>query len=369
MTNKLKIGLALSGGGIRAAIFHLGILKNLAERQLLESVASISSVSGASLGIGLILAHNSLKWPSSTEYLQKVLPEITETILKTDIQKAAILRLPFYPQYWIDRVKLMAKVIEDKWGVYGTLQELPSQPYWEINCTTFETGKNFRIRKDYMGDYKTGYTLKPALNISEAIASSAGFPALIGPYTINTDSYQWFSDKSGQKPIVPLSAKYHLWDGGVYDNLGLEALFKPDKGLDREINYLIVCNASTSLEIANRDRDISAKNLMRLLNIAMDQVNALRSREVFAGVVNNGHGSYIKIGNSAEHILAGSTLLTEDEKKLLIKECMTPDEAIRAANYATTLRTPTRADFALLLNHGYENAKCTAAACAISTGD
>jgi len=47
--NNRLIGLALSGGGIRAAVFHLGVLKYLAEAGLFERIVSISSVSVVSL--------------------------------------------------------------------------------------------------------------------------------------------------------------------------------------------------------------------------------------------------------------------------------------------------------------------------------
>jgi NTE family protein len=45
----MQIGLALSGGGIRAAVFHLGVLRRLAEQEFLENVSQISTVSGGSL--------------------------------------------------------------------------------------------------------------------------------------------------------------------------------------------------------------------------------------------------------------------------------------------------------------------------------
>lgn len=43
------IGLALSGGGFRAAFFHVGVLANLAERGVLAKVEVISTVSGGSI--------------------------------------------------------------------------------------------------------------------------------------------------------------------------------------------------------------------------------------------------------------------------------------------------------------------------------
>ena len=44
-----KLGLALAGGGFRASIFHLGVLRRLAELDLLRRVEVISTVSGGSI--------------------------------------------------------------------------------------------------------------------------------------------------------------------------------------------------------------------------------------------------------------------------------------------------------------------------------
>src|SRR5687768_10046990 len=43
------VGLALSGGGFRAAFFHVGILARLAETGTLRKVEVISTVSGGSI--------------------------------------------------------------------------------------------------------------------------------------------------------------------------------------------------------------------------------------------------------------------------------------------------------------------------------
>ncbi|MCL2036337.1 MAG: patatin-like phospholipase family protein [Oscillospiraceae bacterium] len=177
--NTCRIGLALSGGGTRAAIYHLGVLKYLAESGLYERITSISSVSGASLCIGAIFAACGNKWPKGDVFLEETLGKVREIMLACDIQKSALRRLPFYPQYWNKRVEIIAEMLEQRWGIKGTLQDLPvfpDSPYWEINCTTYETGGSFRIRRDYMGDSHIGYTQNPDLPISRMIAASAGFP-------------------------------------------------------------------------------------------------------------------------------------------------------------------------------------------------
>lgn len=70
----MRIGLALSGGGFRATVFHLGVVARLAEQDVLEEVRLLSTVSGGSLCVGLIYAQNDFRWPTSVEYYDKVLP-------------------------------------------------------------------------------------------------------------------------------------------------------------------------------------------------------------------------------------------------------------------------------------------------------
>jgi NTE family protein len=64
----MDIGLAHSGGGIHAAIFHLDVLRRLAEEKMLESVTQLSTVSGGSLVTAAIFAKTRMRWPSSAEY-------------------------------------------------------------------------------------------------------------------------------------------------------------------------------------------------------------------------------------------------------------------------------------------------------------
>jgi NTE family protein len=319
LNNKL-IGLALSGGGIRATVFHLGVLKYLAREKLFDRIVSISSVSGASLCIGAVFAVNGNKWCTGDEFLSCVLPRVCEIILSNDIEKSALRRLPVSPLYWRNRVEIIADMLEKKWGITGTLQDLPRFPYWEINCTTYETGRSFRIRRDYMGDYILGYTQNPDLPISRMMAASAGFPVLIGPYTLRTGSMCWTADKQGKCEEVTLDPAITLWDGGVYDNLGLEALYKIGRGLDSEIDFLIASDASPPINYQKRKGSMSFANMKRLLDIAMFQVGALRQRDFLAYVVNEGNGLYLPIGD---------------------------------CDYPTTLLTPTAKNFEMLLERGF----------------
>ena len=358
-----RIGLALSGGGIRASIFHLGVLQYLAESGLFSRIASISSVSGASLAMGVVFAANGNKWPTSDEFLHHVQPRVRQIILESCIQTTALRRLPFSPQYWWNRVKLLARILEKKWGITGSLQNLPKYPYWEINCTTFETGKNFRFRRDYMGDACIGYVQNPELPISHMIAASAAFPVLIGPYVLKTAGMRWTKDKKGLTPEIAVGGRYTLWDGGVYDNLGLDSLYKVGRGfereLDEEIDFLIVSNAGASIRRQERRGHISLANLRRLLDIATNQVEVIKSQQVYSSIVSNCKGMYLKIGLSAEQISAAYDAINAlDMHHEFGRNFLSAEDTAKVQKYSTTLNSPTIADFDLIFRHGYENAKC-----------
>ena len=57
MSGRPKLGLALSGGAFRASFFHLGVLRRLAELDLLRHVSVLSTVSGGSIVGGLYMIH------------------------------------------------------------------------------------------------------------------------------------------------------------------------------------------------------------------------------------------------------------------------------------------------------------------------
>jgi NTE family protein len=350
----MKIAISLSGGGIRATIFHLGVFKYLADRGLLGSVAHVSSVSGASLCMALIFSHNNNKWPDDKDFLERELPEIEETILKNDLECGAILNL--LVSITSNKAGLVAKTMRKKWGVTGSLRDLPDSPVWEINATTFETAKDFRYSKAKMGDYILGYIEHPDFPIAEAAASSAGFPIAIGPLKVDTQQYH-FPNLDTNEELKKLDRYLYLWDGGVYDNLGLEALFA-NGALKGGSDFLIVSNAGAAAKITDRKGGVSsALNIRRLLDIAMDQVFSLRSREAFNSVIKGNQGIYVNIGNSAEKITTEAKA-DEETKKRLTAECMTAKEAQSVHDYKTTLLSPSKADYDLILRQGYENTKC-----------
>ncbi|MDF3004465.1 MAG: putative phospholipase [Oscillospiraceae bacterium] len=230
----------------------------------------------------------------------------------------------------------------------------------EVINTFVERIKADLIDGNAMMGMSFGAVAKSGIPVADAICSSAGFQVLIGPYKMDTTLYTWqqsdYSKDLFQKPEQYI----HLWDGGVYDNLGLESVFKPDNGgtLSDGIDYLIVSNASGGLGYERRKSELSGKNSKRLLDISIDQVSALRNRSVMDFIKRTGNGMYLNIGNSAEFI-AESADVPLAIKSQLMTECMPDSEALKVQHYPTTLSKLSKLDFELILRHGYEVAKCT----------
>ncbi len=89
----MKIGMALSGGGFRATVFHLGVLARLARETRLEEVSFVSTVSGGSLCAGIIMGLNGYQWPTSQVYLEQVLPAARRLLTTTDLQRELLMRV------------------------------------------------------------------------------------------------------------------------------------------------------------------------------------------------------------------------------------------------------------------------------------
>ena len=85
VADRPRLGLALSGGGVRAAVFHLGVLRHLARQGRLEDVTQISTVSGGSLIVGAIFSHADSKWPSSKQFLDEIYPKLRDKLTAADL--------------------------------------------------------------------------------------------------------------------------------------------------------------------------------------------------------------------------------------------------------------------------------------------
>lgn len=71
-SKSFKFGLALSGGGSRAAAFHLGCMRALNDRGILDQVLTLSTVSGGSV-IGALWAYSDDSFEEFDQRMQIIL--------------------------------------------------------------------------------------------------------------------------------------------------------------------------------------------------------------------------------------------------------------------------------------------------------
>jgi NTE family protein len=365
----MKIALALSGGGFRASIFHLGVLTRLAKENKLEEISLLSTVSGGSLCAGLVISLNNLHWPSSEEFLGNILPKAHELLTTVDLQKTLIHRT--ISRFWSiyqTRADDVSLLIQKHWGIKGNLSQLPEFPRWMINATCYESGKNWRFEQFRMGDYVFGYSSDTnTIPIADAMAASSGLPAAIGSLKIDASRYNWFkyTEKESENTlgsfsaskdiqlwktskIDPLFPEAHLWDGGVYDNHGLEGIHDFQDGWHKHIDFLIVSDAAGRAKPEKYHGDI--KGLGRMATgIMMNQVRSLRSRAIMERLRNHPEdkGVFLQTGNSSRTVL-------KNANESIHQGCLTEEQAEKVAEYPTVIKKISEEDYSLIFRHGFE---------------
>lgn len=360
------IGLALSGGGIRAMAFHCGVIRWLAETGRLERVIHVSTVSGGTLGAGLVFALNRWRWPTSAEYLSEISNRM-RTVLTAENLALTAIRLLLYPRNWkhaLSRANVLAQAIERCWHVSARLSDLPRAPVWTINGTTAETGRRFRFKGNRCGDYELGYADASDFRLSDAMAMSAALPGIIGPLAILTSRYEWkkrpaWNTPSESEESVALSyRRLHLYDGGLYDNLALEPLMDPGSHeFKNGIDYLLCSDAGSALSRTSPGASLSPFRVKRILDIALDQTRALRIRALAHFLVcDSARGAYAQIGSDpARRIVAHANRRPEAAEALSGYAWLPASHIEQAATHPTTLWPLTVEQFDRLERHGYES--------------
>jgi NTE family protein len=362
----MKIGLALSGGGVRALVFHLGVLKRLAEGPGWNEISFVSTVSGGSLCVALVFEKAGQVWPSADTYLKRCLPAIRSTLTTYDLEdeyKHILFREPW--RFLTGRASLIAELISQNWGIRGNVNQMPESPRWEICCTCYETGKNWRFSRKRMGDYLTNYVVTPEFPLAEAAAASAAVPGVIGPLHLKAKKFQWHrypeNGNEPTEPVKPIASRLTLWDGGVYENLGIEAIYKPQGGLRDGVDFMLVSDASKPLGIEKRRFQSKLPWYLppfRLIDIATDQVRAYRLRTISNYLQSSPKaGCIVRMGNSTRWIFkqAKKPLPTEPKYSATLT-----DEAVAlCSGLETTLRKLSEPEYDRLLQHGYEVCEAT----------
>lgn len=217
---KLGAAIALSGGGYRAMLFHVGSLRRLNEAGFLPHVKQFSSVSGGSIASAVLgfhwgqLAFDSAGVGQGFDLVEEKLFDFAGKW----VDATSIVSGVFTPRSSI------ADKVTKRYRKYlfgdATLEELPSGREFVINSTNLQTGRLVRFNRDMIASWGIGEFRNSGLDIASAVAASSAFPPVLSPKTINFPDAGWTRRGEFGKP--PFTTSMALSDGGVYDNMGLE---------------------------------------------------------------------------------------------------------------------------------------------------
>ena len=289
------LGLALSGGGYRAALFGLGSLWRLNEVGLLGRLDRITSVSGGSILSG-VLAHrwNTLAFDNgrASNFEAEVATPVRAMCSKTiDISVAlwgALTPFRSAGDFLVDKYR-------DELFGRTTLKELPQPtadkvPVFIFYATNMQTGRSFRMRQDYIADWTIGRSHKTVVSLAEAVAASSAFPPVFSPIVLETQATDWHGAPDGVKDLEALRSRIVLADGGVYDNMGMEALVD-------NVDMSFVSDAGAPFKIDVSPPEDTAFQLGRVRDILIDQTRALRKRWLVSDyIAGRKRGAYWGIG-------------------------------------------------------------------------
>src|SRR6476619_3608452 len=133
-----KIGLALSGGGFRATLYHLGLVRFLRDAGILPQVTHITAVSGGSI----IAAHLGLNWGRYTGSASEFDAAAAELIafVRLDVRNRILRRYPLglgvrwagrflgKPGRWLTLTGLLTEYYQKHLYGDASLFQLPEHP-------------------------------------------------------------------------------------------------------------------------------------------------------------------------------------------------------------------------------------------------
>ena len=281
------VALALSGGGYRAMLFHLGALRRLNEAGYLRKLGEggkISSVSGGSI----TAARLAIIWNELTFDESGVATNL-ETLLIEPVVDFASKKPDLDSFIGLDAATLIEAVLtfgrnagnelsenlaEDLLG-HGTLQDFPDidqGPHFIINATSMQTGNLFRFSKPYQGDLTVGLWRDPNTKIADAVAASAGYPPVLSPSQLNA-SGTFDEETEGMYNYGDYRSRHELADGGIYDNLGLEPIWQTHQ-------TILVSDGGGQLAADPDPGNDALRHSIRVATILDHQVRNLRKRQI-----------------------------------------------------------------------------------------
>ena len=281
MTNDGKrIGLALSGGGYRAAAYHIGALRALHKLGVLGKVDVISSVSGGSITAASYALHEGNYERFEEEFSKKICIGVLHLALINLFLVLVLVGLAtwfcggwgvavsfvvlWFVWYKVLPVSNLIAWQYDRLFFHGKkLKDLKPCPVVTINATDYPTVSQFTFSRERMYNYYYGVDAfyHEFFPVSKAVMASSCVPFAFCPIRIP----QTFRTSVMKGKKLPM-----LLDGGLYDNQGTHVL--TDKMSPYKCSYIIVSDAGNG-EVSDKWIFNPLITLKRTSEVFMQRIN------------------------------------------------------------------------------------------------
>jgi NTE family protein len=334
------LAFCMSGGGDRAALFHLGALRRMNELGILSKIDTFTSVSGGSIMAAQLATFmkGATREPGKPiEGFDKGVAEPMRRFAATDPRTgAALARLK--PSKWFTP-GAQSEALADAYALgpaAGLLEDLPGTPRFVFLASdmrfrdqwVFDTGKR------RVGSWSAGYAPLGKWTLAQAVAASSCVPGAFSVVKAKQDPSTLRDGHYDGPRRDELVREIDLSDGGMFDNLGLEPVWQ-----DHAV--VLVSDAAPSFK---PDPEIGwLWSALRQGVILLEQATEVRKRWLISNfIAGKLDGAYWGIASKpSNYKLPKSIAYPED----LIRDSIAP---IRI-----DLDEFTEGEIAVLENHGY----------------
>lgn len=260
-----EIALSLSGGGYRAAAYHLGVLDMLERLELLEDVGSLSTISGGTIA-GMFYAVCSSESKSFDDFYRglynflksrNIVSKAFDLLAESGSDNASPSLITAAAQIYASDDFLGSR----KFGLLldSEVSHLSEQVF---NATDFRHGISFRFLKSESEGAVIGnaFASMPRavareVRLADIVAASSCFPSVFEPLAFPED-FRWDAGSSIDKVRTQLGVGFEkpiaLMDGGIFDNQGVDSIKQVYRREGKEIGLFIIS------DVDNRADDLYA---------------------------------------------------------------------------------------------------------------
>jgi len=267
-------------------LFHVGSLWRLADAGYLPKLDRISSVSGGSITAAVL----AVAWPEL---------DFEPAGSARNFEALIVRRLRDFAHRTVDVPAVLVGALTPGLTVNGqlarsysrllgglTLADLPERPEFVFDATSLQSGDLWRFSRDVQGDWRVGTERRPATPLTRVVAASSAFPPILSParFSLPEGALEPGADSEVSRP--PYTRRIVLSDGGVYDNLGLEAVWS-------RYTQVLISDAGGHMGNATRPHSFWPLSVLRVLSVVDNQVRDLRKRQAVQSFI-DGHrtGAY-----------------------------------------------------------------------------